>query len=415
MTLEPNLYSSVAFAAAGVSLVTAIVAWSRRKRTPGGWQFALLMLSVVIWSATSAAEAGAADLSARLILSKLGYLGIAGVAPWFLEFALAYGRRETRLGPMGRVVLWSFPAATLVIVATNEQHHLIWTSFSWMTGAQGRILLYHHGPWYWVWVAYYGIVSLLALMVLVPAAFQYRKIYVWQTAVLLAGAALPWAGEALYLAQVTPFRGLDLTAIGFGAMGVLVLMGMSRFSLFTIVPVARTILVERMSEGVVVLDAQGCLVDANPAALALLQSDGVKLGAPCGESFPALKDLLASIPAGESERRAHLHVETSPQLILDLVITELRDPHGHFTGRLVVLRDVTVREKLLQELQGALADVKTLRGLLPICSSCKKIRDDDGYWQTLEHYIQEHSEARFSHGLCGDCIEKLYPELVAQE
>jgi AmiR/NasT family two-component response regulator len=63
-----------------------------------------------------------------------------------------------------------------------------------------------------------------------------------------------------------------------------------------------------------------------------------------------------------------------------------------------------------EELQEALAQVKILSGLLPICSNCKKIRDDQGYWQQVEIYISEHSEAEFSHGLCPDCIQTLYPD-----
>lgn len=64
-----------------------------------------------------------------------------------------------------------------------------------------------------------------------------------------------------------------------------------------------------------------------------------------------------------------------------------------------------------QELKQALDQVKILRGLLPICMGCKRIRDDDGYWQQLETYIRDHSEAEFSHGLCLDCAEELYPGL----
>ena len=64
------------------------------------------------------------------------------------------------------------------------------------------------------------------------------------------------------------------------------------------------------------------------------------------------------------------------------------------------------------ELEKALAEIKILRGIIPICASCKKIRNDDGYWQQLEIYIQEHSDAEFSHGICEECIPKLYPEMV---
>lgn len=68
------------------------------------------------------------------------------------------------------------------------------------------------------------------------------------------------------------------------------------------------------------------------------------------------------------------------------------------------------REKLIQELQDALAEVKKLSGFLPICASCKKIRDDKGYWNQIEEYIRTHSEAEFSHSLCPDCTEQLYPD-----
>lgn len=70
------------------------------------------------------------------------------------------------------------------------------------------------------------------------------------------------------------------------------------------------------------------------------------------------------------------------------------------------------RERLISKLQAALAEIKTLSGLLPICASCKKIRDDKGYWAQIETYIQAHSDAEFSHGICPDCFERLYPELV---
>ena len=72
------------------------------------------------------------------------------------------------------------------------------------------------------------------------------------------------------------------------------------------------------------------------------------------------------------------------------------------------------RERLIGELQEALANVKTLRGLIPICSSCKKVRDDQGYWTQLETYLKQHSDAEFSHGLCLECMRKLYPDLSGE-
>ena len=68
------------------------------------------------------------------------------------------------------------------------------------------------------------------------------------------------------------------------------------------------------------------------------------------------------------------------------------------------------KDTILIELQDALKNIKVLKGFLPICASCKKIRDDKGYWNQIESYIREHSEAEFSHGICPECAEKLYPD-----
>jgi hypothetical protein len=83
-----------------------------------------------------------------------------------------------------------------------------------------------------------------------------------------------------------------------------------------------------------------------------------------------------------------------------------------------VMTDITAmkeveaeREKLIEELKEAVSRIKVLSGLIPICSNCKKIRDDSGYWNQLEEYISEHSDTVFSHGLCPECARELYPEV----
>jgi hypothetical protein len=70
------------------------------------------------------------------------------------------------------------------------------------------------------------------------------------------------------------------------------------------------------------------------------------------------------------------------------------------------------KERVIEELKGALSQVKTLKGLLPICANCKRIRDDKGYWNQIEAYISTHSDAEFSHGICPECAEKLYGDIV---
>ena len=76
-------------------------------------------------------------------------------------------------------------------------------------------------------------------------------------------------------------------------------------------------------------------------------------------------------------------------------------------------RTLLEKDQLIGQLRETLADVKTLSGLLPICASCKHIRDDKGYWHQVESYIQQHSSAVFTHGLCPKCAQKIYPKTAA--
>jgi hypothetical protein len=90
--------------------------------------------------------------------------------------------------------------------------------------------------------------------------------------------------------------------------------------------------------------------------------------------------------------------------------------HVELQGEMVErIRTQAENEKLIGELEASLADVKRLSGLLPICAGCKKIRDDKGYWNQIESYISMHSEVDFSHGICPDCAERLYPGMTDLE
>jgi hypothetical protein len=98
------------------------------------------------------------------------------------------------------------------------------------------------------------------------------------------------------------------------------------------------------------------------------------------------------------------------------------DAGNKLIGAIESFQDITDRKKLEDEktnlvtqLQSSLEQVNLLSGLLPICASCRKIRDDKGYWNLIENYIRDHSEAEFSHGICPECAAKLYPELLKEE
>ena len=105
------------------------------------------------------------------------------------------------------------------------------------------------------------------------------------------------------------------------------------------------------------------------------------------------------------------------QVDLHLAMSPIKGADGQLMGASSIAYDITERKrieaertKMIEQLNETLSKVRTLSGLLPICSNCKKIRDDKGYWQKLETFVHEHSNAEFSHSICPDCMEKLYPD-----
>ena len=141
------------------------------------------------------------------------------------------------------------------------------------------------------------------------------------------------------------------------------------------------------------------------------------------EQHDILPGILMSISQGEVVKHYQTKRLTKDGHILDvsLTISPIKTAEGDIIGTSFIARDISERTRLEEEksnlvieLQDALAQVKKLSGFIPICASCKKIRDDKGYWSEVETYISHHSEALFSHGICPDCMRKLYPEYAEE-
>jgi PAS domain-containing protein len=410
------------FASALLAGVVARLLWPRRAM-PGARPLALLMLAALEWAVTAGFEAAALEPAAKVLLSKVAYLGIVSVPVLYLLFALEYTDPDREIGRRFVVSLWVVPLVALALVATNEAHGLIWSAIEPRPGS--ILLAYRHGIGYFALVAYlYGLL-LAATVLLGRAAIRLRHPFRRQALAVLLGVPLPWAANILYVLGASPVPALDLAPAAFALTGLSLTLGVYRLGLFDIVPVAREAVVESMNDGVVVLDVLYRVVVANPSALALLgDAAGLKAGSVAGAELlawvePARRDAIEVGTLAFVERTGrNLEVRAVP----------LRDRRQSLTGWLVVLHDVTDATRAerelsaarvaladrVRELEAALSQIKTLQGLLPICSYCKRIRDDHNYWQQLEGYISRHSDARFSHSICPECYAReVKPQLEA--
>lgn len=185
-----------------------------------------------------------------------------------------------------------------------------------------------------------------------------------------------------------------------------------------------------IGDAVIATDREGHVTFMNPMAETLT---GWRQEEALGRDVAEVSEIISLIgnPVAQALRKgeivnlpdgALLIAKDGTEIPIDDSAAPIMSDNGNVAGAILVFHDATVRKRAEEErvksildLQEALGRIKTLRGFLPICASCKKIRDDQGDddqgdWKPIEAYIQEHSEAKFSHSICPECKKKLYPE-----
>jgi signal transduction histidine kinase len=261
--------------------------------------FVWLCGAVALWCAAGAAHALAPAVASKLWWAKLQYVGIAGVPPLWLIFAAEYAsvhrfarRSSTRVPPAARL-LWVIPALTMALAWTNEAHHMIWSS---VTLADSGRAVYSHGPWFWLAALYNYALVLLGTIFVLRAARRAPAPLRGQFVAVLAAVAFPWIGNVLFLAGAFP-PGIDATPLAFALSSLLLAWGLFRSYLFDLVPVARDLVIDSLSDGMVVIDSSRRILDMNAAARdvarrkATLPEAGTWVGCDLGTVFPVLRDL----------------------------------------------------------------------------------------------------------------------------
>ncbi len=182
------------------------------------------------------------------------------------------------------------------------------------------------------------------------------------------------------------------------------------------------LLFQNSFDGVMLTAPDGSIIDANPAACRILGRTRNEIVQEGRDGLMDTSDPRLAVLVAERQRTGRTHGELRARrrdgtlFPVEISSVVFQSPEGS-SRTCIIIRDITERraaeaerERLIQELQNALGRVKSLSGLLPICASCRKIRDKQGAWHNLEAYIRNHTEADFSHGICPDCRRALYPD-----
>jgi len=332
--------------AAAVSAALAVYAW-RHRLAPGAAPFAWLMSAIALWSLGYALELASTELPVKIFWAKMQYLGIATMPTAWLAFALQYTNRERWLSRRNLALLAIEPLITLLLAWTNERHGLIWSAVRLESSGSFTVLDSSHGAGFWGHAAYSYPVLLFGTLLIARAFLRSPHMYRGQTGTLLLGALAPWVGNAVYLAGLRPFPYLDLTPMSFTIAGLLFAWDLFHYRLLDIVPVARDVVIESMSDGVIVLDAQGRIVDLNPAAARIVGRPATQaIGRPAAQVFSGQPDLVERYKDVSQAHAEILVGEEASQRYYDLRISPLYERRGGLIGRLLVLRDMTRLKEL---------------------------------------------------------------------
>lgn len=136
-----------------------------------------------------------------------------------------------------------------------------------------------------------------------------------------------------------------------------------------------------------------------------------KADKPCwenGELCPVRESFLTK----KQTQVVHKHFNNGVEVFEEISATPILDGNGEVLYVIEELRDISKLLKLETVINSLRSEIQTLQGIIPICSSCKKVRDDEGFWLQVENYISTRSGAKFSHSLCPDCLKELYPDFA---
>lgn len=352
MNLQPHaiVYIIIFFCASSLFLL----AWPRR-RTFGGNFFLLHLVSLVIWDLGLIIEAESKIISNKIFWSQFSYIGLVFVTPLLYLFLVAYTTQE-KVSLRTIIPVMIIPVVVLAGAWTNSMHHLLWPWFAW--GAiQYNILSYGHGILFYVNIIFIYFLVAFGMTMLIRAIPHHQAPFRSQLLVILIAFIFPIISGFMYVFNIEPVRGMDISIFGFLLTNIVLAFGFIHYSLLDLVPVANDNVVKHLQDGMIVVDWRNRVVMINQIAMDLLAlPDANYLGKDLREVFPEGFDHDHFL---NTQKPVELALTKPQPRYLDLRSSPLVSNPTTSPGRLLILRDITPQKEAEIKLSKANRDLKT--------------------------------------------------------
>jgi diguanylate cyclase (GGDEF)-like protein/PAS domain S-box-containing protein len=349
MALEFRAFALPFIVSAIVSLLVALLIL-QRQNVKGGPALALLMLQFALWAGVNGVRWSLVDPAAQVFWLKLSHAVFVPAPITFLIFVAQITDHDRWLTPANLLLLAAEPLVTMLVIATDDAHHLFYTSFQQVTTNGFPEMAWGRGPWFWFNTACSYIFLLAAIVILLRALLHAGPYVRLQLLTVLVGCVLPWGVNLYALVSPAAAQKLELTPLAAAASGLVFAYALFRQRLLDIVPVARGLLFEKLRDGVLVLDTGGRIVDLNGAARRILYVNDDIYGGSLQELLPEWRELGEAIDLHGADAHFELQGRVDPSRFYDVSATALFDNHDRSSGYLISLRDITERKQTELEL-----------------------------------------------------------------
>jgi PAS domain S-box-containing protein len=327
-------YSLLYFSSAAISAWLFIYGWQRRQQR-GAVPFLTFITGIFIWAFAKGIEAISLTVAEKVFWANIQYFGAAVIPVAWLIFTFQYTGRASYINKRSVLLLSLIPAITIALAWTNEFHGLIRTQVGLRTDGLFPQLSRTFGLWFNIHLAYSYTLTGIGVLLIFNLFIKSNKIYRRQATVLLLGALAPWVTNILYFLRVSPMHQIDFTPTAFTITGIAMALGVFRFHLLDVIPVAYETVIEELHDGIIVLDTEERLVEVNPAAQKII---GKQTSEIIGSPLTNYLDLDIN-----SKTQLELSLQ---EKFYDVKNSLLFDKRGKVSGRLIVLSDITERKQI---------------------------------------------------------------------
>jgi len=355
MQFQLHPYFVLLMISALVTLSVFII--TRQRSAPGSFVLSAVLLGMFIWGFSHALTWAVVPLEQKVFWLKVMYLGVVMVPGFFLIFTLFITHRDHWITFRNIILLLIEPVIILLFVWFWPQ--FIFKDISIAPQGIFDIMEVVHGSWFWINSFYSHAVMLLAILLLISRYRTANSFFKRQYVLILLSSIIPFLFSIYTQLQDITFNGLDPVPLTFGISSIMYAYVIFRHQFMDLVPVARGRLIENMSDGVLVLDVQGRIVDINPAMETFLDAPPPSfIGKNISEALNIWSESTEHLLTGP-DTRTELRLSNKTSRYLDLRVTPLYDDDKTLSGRLIIFRDITDRKEVEKDLRHALDRLQT--------------------------------------------------------